>query len=160
MTLIPCILCDMDDTLSDPAHRMHLRPTGDNINDVAAWRAFHDLIPDDAPDQQVIDCALYMAKTCLDKICIITGRPDDCFRMTSRWLRRHGIEPDELLMRPRKDFRPQLEIKRGLIQELKNQGYWPLMAAEDEHDVCQMYHDLGIKTYRVIDGKIKVLKKS
>lgn len=80
------------------------------------------------------------------KVIMVTCRSSAWRWRTMRWLRRFGIEPDALYMRPTFFRGDDIEVKRDLIHESFEDGYRPVLAFEDNEEVAEMYRELGIVT--------------
>jgi hypothetical protein len=155
MSFIPCVLSDIDDTLADPSHRRHLVPTGNNRNKPMAWQKFHEQMHLDKPNTEVVNYVMLLAQTCPAAICIMTARPIEYDRKTAHWLVDNGVRGiARLLMRRRGDIRPSEEIKYDLLRELRREGYWPIIALDDDVDVLKMFREQGIPTRQAVNGKL------
>lgn len=141
-TTKPIFIVDIDGTLADTAHRLHrIRPApGVKKN----WPAFFEEAKNDKPVAHVVSLVNTMF-TNGHYICLLTGRPDNHRLDTIEWMKTHGIQFDELLMRPYKDNRLDSIVKAELFRDnlsvVKSQI---LCAFEDRLHVAEMWRELGI----------------
>jgi hypothetical protein len=135
--MIPCVIFDIDGVLADGEHRLHLihRPDPD-------WEEFFRAAQDDPPFPAMVRLNHAVAAT--TGIALITGRPERIRTLTERWLRRHGIEWNVLLMRGNDDRRPDTITKREAHDRLGIYGYRPFLAIEDRPSVVAMWRMLGL----------------
>lgn len=135
------VVVDLDGTLCNSSHREHLAKAG-------LWEQFHELLMDDEPwadVEQLIDL-LSSGKT-TPFIVGLTGR-NECYRlMTIKWLDKHKIHLDELLMRPDNDYRSDVDLKPQLLDEflemesLTHADVWFIL--EDRDKVVEAWRNLG-----------------
>ncbi len=132
-----CILVDMDGTLADHTHRLHLAPMkGDS------WDAFNKDMWADPVNEAIADVVRILSA--YYKIVIATSRPSHCLDVTVSWLRRNTISHRAIFMRPPDDNRPDVDVKRDMLQEIRDAGFDPILAIEDRVFVGKMYEEAGI----------------
>ena len=104
------IVIDMDGTLCDCSHRVHLAAAGQ-------WDEFHSLLMDD-PVMPDVKALLWMAPMQCETI-ICTGRNESFRYLTLEWLEKHNLSSyiDHIIMRPDGDFRPDHELKPALLED-------------------------------------------
>jgi hypothetical protein len=138
---------DLDGTLSDGTHRLHLLPKKD-LHLTESWTAFNMAAGDDAPIEDTI--AVLNALSSGDRVIIIlTGRSDEARSITQKWLLDHGVQYDYLIMRRASDNRKDTVIKE---EELRKIGLDRIVAAwDDSPNVIAHLRGLGITTYQVCD---------
>jgi len=131
---------DLDGTLTDPTHRLHLVPT-ENLDKVETWREFNSAAIDDAPLYDVIDMCntLYMAgKT----VIILTGRSAEFMEQAREWLRWNCVNYHMLVMRRETDNRKDAVIKR---EWLENYGVHRIVSCFDDNPyVIEMMREIGL----------------
>ena len=172
------IIFDIDGTLADAKHRVHL------INDPANWVVVNgkpprpdwggfldnEMVAQDIPIPQTwaIMRSLLINHA---RICFITGRPDSQRDMTWSWLTemscpiRYALSgylnsydygrdqpKHRLLMRTSGDHRPSDVVKGELLQEARSLGYVPTMAFEDRIQDTAMWRREGLLYLQVAEG--------
>lgn len=121
---LPLAVVDIDGVLADVRHRLgHLarRPKD--------WPAFFAAAPHDPPLAEGVEIVLRLAE--VYEVVYLSGRPEHCREDTMRWLQRHGIPPGELLLRPRRDFRPASEVKVETLRRLSERAPVAVLVDDD-----------------------------
>jgi hypothetical protein len=155
MTRRPCIIVDVDGTLADASHRQHYidRALPSSKRD---WKSFFNpaLVLLDAPILHIIDLVrvYHQSAHLIPALVIVTGRPDRLFDTTYRWLRRYGIEPNNLLTRADGDFRPDDVVKEEILIHQILPHFNPIMAFDDRDRVVAMWRANGIPCLQVAPG--------
>src|SRR5277367_5832461 len=98
-------ICDVDGTISDCSHRLHLIENGSN-----KWDEFFAACKDDPPITEVIKTVRLLKKSGA-VILMVTGRSSVCREQTVKWLRDFQIPYDGLYMRSAGDHRPDYIVK-------------------------------------------------
>lgn len=144
----PCYVFDIDGTLADCSHRLHL------IQQVPKdWRAFFAKCGNDAPIAHMVRLAYSLARE--EDILFVSGRSDECRPQTLEWLRRHLFETigtDDLYMRREGDHRDDDIIKLELLSHLRARGWEPLMVFDDRKRVVDAWRSAGIPCAQVAPG--------
>nr|DAN84998.1 MAG TPA: hypothetical protein [Caudoviricetes sp.] len=141
-----CIF-DLDGTLSDGTHRLHLLPKKD-LHLTESWSEFNGASIGDSPIQSTIDVANALHRSGMIVV-ILTGRSDEVKTDTMIWLDRYGVKYDRLIMRRASDNRKDTIIKE---EELRKIGLERIVAAwDDSPNVIAHLRGLGITTYQVCD---------
>lgn len=145
------IIIDLDGTLCDISHRVHLAQAKD-------WEEFHKGIPDDAVNQDVMQLLEIFSEASIN-IIICTGRPESTRISTLSWLHRNSVHEDVdiLLMRPNDDHSPDHELKVRMLDEhfgsresaLRN----ILFILDDRDKVVEAYRNAGFACWQVQAGK-------
>lgn len=141
------ILVDIDHTLSDARWRDHMLEPA-----VKDWVAYHTQSIDDPPVAPMIQLVkrLQKGKEEGDVIAGLTARPEQWRPLTMKWLFRHGVELDELYMRPDYDFRPSPECKLALVEQyLSDVDKMSVIFLEDNEKICRAFLAAGFCTLRV-----------
>ncbi|QBP32931.1 polynucleotide kinase [Shigella phage Buco] len=122
----PIIVFDLDGTLADGRHRLHLLPKKD-YHLTESWTEFNLAAVDDLPirDNIVLCNALYQHYY----IIILTGRSDVAGQVTRQWLQKHGVMYSELIMRKQTDNRKDVQIKE---EELRRIGLDQILCCFDD----------------------------
>jgi len=145
---VKAVIFDLDGTLADGTHRLHLLPTVD-LHLTDSWNEFNRASKDDSPIHSTIEVCNIMVWAGL-RVIILTGRSDIVRAETEAWLERNFVMYSELVMRPHSDNRKDTAIKEEF---LRNQvGLENIVAAwDDSPAVIEHFRGLGITTYAVCD---------
>lgn len=135
------VVVDMDGTIADASRREKKFLRGQ----VKDWKGFFRDMQDDPPIQSVLDSVKELAKRF--DIVILTGRPDHYREVTEFWLKQHGIQPVQVLMRPHGDTRPDYVTKAELLDTLRDREI--VLALDDRGPVCEAYRKRGVKVLEV-----------
>jgi hypothetical protein len=153
------VIMDIDGTLANADHRLHLLPTDDSIHQAIsegrltkseAWVGFLDAAKDDVPNREIVALNNTMFGTAL--IFVVTGRDRRDEPMTRRWLEQAGVAYDRLYMRPRDDRRDDTVVKLEILAEIRAEGFEVLFAVEDRKRVTAMWRAAGVRCLQVCDG--------
>jgi phosphoglycolate phosphatase-like HAD superfamily hydrolase len=146
-----CYLFDLDGTLCDITHRLH------HIQkEPKDWPAFFDACVDDAPIEHIIDLANACAQWA--SIVYVSGRSDRVRQQTIAWMEQNGLptwiegRTTALYMRKDGDHRPDHIVKLELLQQIRADGFEPIMAFDDRSSVVQAWRDAGIPCAQVAPG--------
>lgn len=131
----PILLCDIDGTLADGDHRVHL-VKGEKKD----WPAYFALLSDDSPVSSVIHKVNDMFSS--HTVCLVSGRPDTYQRETLEWLKKHGVPYHWLFMRPGSDKRPDTDIKSGFLKYMPKDKI--ALVLDDRPNVCRMWEENGL----------------
>lgn len=145
---------DLDGTLSDNGHRIHLLEKGD-------WETYNRLCGKDRPIKPVINLFNSLSND-WKKIQVWSGRSEIVREETIEWFRRHvssGFNPAILKMRSAGDTSKNDVLKQRWVDELspidlaalKNEGGM----FDDQPDTVQMFRQNGITCFDV-GGLIKI----
>lgn len=143
------IVMDLDGTLCDISHRVHLAQA-------KQWDAFHDGILADKVREDAREFLSVMAKHY--KIAFLTGRNERYRGVTVRWLNDNGLYYccDLLLMRPDDNRDPDHELKLRLLDgafhtreaALEN----VLLILDDRDKVVEAFRNAGFNCWQVTAG--------
>ncbi len=139
------IIVDLDGTLADGTHRLHLMPPMELRDKTHCWDEFNLAAGGDAPIQDTIDIvnALYDSYT----IVILTGRCDVAQDITIDWLEEHEVYYDDLIMRESGDHRTDVTIKEEVLRSI---GLENIVACYDDlPHVVDHIRELGLTCYHV-----------
>lgn len=140
------VIFDLDGTVSDPAHRLHLLKEA-KID----WPSFYLACKEDDIIYGMRDIWLALQKAGF-KIIVVTGRSDICFTQTTSWLIKHGLEFEQIYMRRDGDWRKDHIIKEEVfLKHIKHLN--PVMVFEDRQTVVDMWRRNGILCLQCADGK-------
>lgn len=141
------VIVDLDGTLANGAHRLHLLPTKD-LHLTESWEEFNRASVSDSPIWDNIDVsnALYDAGM---TIIILTGRSDSTKDITHNWLRDHGVKFHHLIMRRFEDNRKDTVLKEEVLRSIGLNNI--VCAYDDSPEVIRHFRSLGITTYQVTE---------
>jgi len=139
------ILVDLDDTVSASWRREHL------IAD--SWDAFHADLVNDEPIWDIVRLINCISDAGSTVIIGLTARPEKWRRITQDWLLKHGVNLDDLLMRPDEDYRPSAQVKVDLVAEMCG-GADAIkdkiaLVIDDRDDVLKAFAALGVTTLHI-----------
>ena len=140
------VVFDIDGTLSDPTHRMHLVNGKKKDYDI-----FFNLVHLDDPHYDMID----LTETFDDAfytIVLCTGRPERTRKDTEEWLHKHDVKYVELYMRPDGDHRPDYKLKVQQLEQVVRQFAWPWVWFEDRDGVVKALRKEGVRVLQVKEG--------
>lgn len=144
LEMTPCFVFDIDGTLADLSHRLHLIQ-----KEPKDWDAFFDACAADAPIHHMIQlCRTVMS---WHQVVFVSGRAERCRSATEVWLGGFGIL-GLLYMRPDGDHRPDHVLKAELLDRMLADGLKPVMAFDDRNQVVKMWRERGIPCAQVADG--------
>ncbi len=141
------VVVDLDGTITDCSHRVHLAQAG-------LWEEFNAACTE---DRLRLDVALVLSSLEKDyEIMIVTGRDNKHRKITWDWLASHGISAQIILMRPSGDFRPDAEVKIGLLETFFGNKAAVLnsvmLCLDDREKVVEALRNYGLKCWQVRQG--------
>lgn len=131
------IICDLDGTLA------HLN--GRSPYDASDCE--NDLL-----DETVAGLIKYEFIEGDTRIILTSGRSEAHRAETMRWLEKHIVDYDLLLMRPEGDGRKDAVVKREMYEQHIKGKYNILYVLDDRNQVVDMWRSLGLKCFQVADG--------
>ncbi len=146
------IIIDVDGTLADVTYaRRHILPKHPEFSGKKDFEAFHLEACSSDPIWTTVDIidAMYIDY----RVHIITARKEIWRNHTVDWMQRNHIRYDFLHMRANNDGRKDVEVKRDILNELKEKYDFEL-AVDDNPHICEMFEQEGIRTM-LIPGWIK-----
>lgn len=142
------ILCDLDGTLADISHRLHLIK-----DDHPDWDEFYSACDlDDVNDW----CKRLLDAISLDpdlRVSIVSARRQQLRKKTIKWLKEKDIFYDQLvLVRPDGNHEEDQELKRRWLHQsgLKDRV---LLVIDDRAKVCKMWREEGLICLQCADWK-------
>ena len=140
------IIIDIDGTLADVTHRLPALQARD-------WQTCFETCDRDVPYQNMMWFVSLLSVAYSSRILLCTGRPESYRIKTTMWLDRHEIPYDRLYMRRNDDLeRPDYEVKRELLDQMRADGYDPLIAIEDRYQCVAMWRAAGLTCLQCADG--------
>ena len=140
-------IIDLDGTLSDGTHRLHLLPTKD-LHLTESWSEFNGAAIGDSPIQNTIDVVNALWYSGMGVI-ILTGRSDEVETDTMIWLDRYKVKYDYMIMRRASDNRKDTVIKEEALRAIGLDNI--VCAFDDSPNVIKHFRSLGITTYQVTE---------
>jgi phosphoglycolate phosphatase-like HAD superfamily hydrolase len=140
-----CYLFDIDGTIADCSHRIHLI-----MEMPKRWDEFFALCEDDSPIEHMCDLARLLV--CETPIVYVSGRSDQCREQTEDWLKKNDLWFGALYMRKEGDHRDDDIIKLELLDQLRADGFEPIMAFDDRNRVVAAWRSAGIPCAQVAPG--------
>lgn len=139
----PCVIVDIDGVLADGAHRQHLVKA-------KRWREFFDAAHGDTP---IAETAVLLRLLDADLVVVLlTGRPVRVREATVAWLAEHGYRWDLLIMKEDTDLRRTDTAKRLAVTALREAGFTPVLALDDEPGNVEMYRHEGVPCLYIHSG--------
>lgn len=153
MNQVPLYIFDLDGTLANCEHRVHLL---DEKDDPDRWRKFY---ADCCWDQPINPVIKVMDKlNMFADVQIWTGRSDEVREKTISWLvehtgfMQHDIK-NALVMRQAGDHRPDHELKREWLDQLSVYDRKRISVVfEDRDRVVAMWREAGVPCFQVAPG--------
>ncbi len=140
------VVFDLDGTLADGRHRLHLLPNKGNAHKDAAWEAFNMACSDDAPIRDNIMLLRALLHT-YHRIVILSGRGEVARKNTLKWLGYYNVDYDELIMRPVGDCRKDIDFKESELRKLGLDNI--LCCFDDLEHVAKHIRSLGVTCHLV-----------
>jgi FMN phosphatase YigB (HAD superfamily) len=143
------IVIDLDGTLCDCSHRVHLAQN-------KQWEEFHAGIPNDKPYKEAVEFLEAVSEKF--NIVICSGREEKHQPQTVDWLFSHMLDAHitAILMRPEGDFSSDHELKLRLLDEFFGSREKALesvlMILDDRDKVVQAFRDAGFRCWQVQAG--------
>lgn len=151
------IIFDIDGTLADISHRVHFIE-----GEKKDWESFYEKMEDDKPIEAGLTLmnALFSYGHYVDKdieIVFCTGRPEKYRHQTSEWLYNNVrflpfMRQANLLMRIDGDHRSDVEVKKEMLDCIRQTGYEVIMAVEDRKRVVDMWRENGVPCFQCAKG--------
>ena len=149
------IIIDIDGTLSDSSKRVEY-VTGEKKE----WKMFYAGMEDDSVNEWCRGIVNLYHGLPYVRVVLMTGRPNKYREATERWLSKHNIPYDGLLMRQEKDMRPDFEVKKDLyynemlphLEGWSNDKVEVIFAIDDRQQVIDMWRSIGIPALQCAKG--------
>ena len=136
------IVCDLDDTLADNAHRQHILEEA-HESESAKWDAFFEPCDKDVVMPEIAE--IFQALTNVsqgNRVEIWTARSESVRDKTERWLRRNLFDAQSipLRMRAKGDVRPDTEVKGDWMEKYGK----PQLVFDDRNKMVDWWRAQGI----------------
>lgn len=87
-------------------------------------------------------------------VIILSGRDGSCRPETEEWLDRHGVDYGALYMRTAGDQRKDYVVKNELVDEVLEDGWFPILAVDDRQQVVyDTWMRRGIPVWQVAQSR-------
>lgn len=123
------IICDLDGTLADCAHRRH------HVQE-KNWPAFYAGIADDPLNEPVREL-LRLGHGAGYQIVLCSGRPEEYRQITLDWLDKYDIPFDLLFMRPSGDYRADYIVKTEMLERMRRAEFDIAFSIDDRPSVIE-----------------------
>lgn len=151
MSRSPIYIFDLDGTLANIDHRVHILQDKTNRN---RWDEFYRACANDVPIYPVVDTMTRLQESA--HIWIVTGRSDAVQDLTLDWLGAHTTfrpDVDKLVMRPANLHRPDDALKEAwLLQQTTSTRARIVGVFEDRDRVVAMWRRNGLVCFQVAPG--------
>lgn len=143
------IILDIDGTISNCSHRRHFVEQSPQN-----WEAFRnpDLVMQDKLIKPVYDVLSGLDRKRRLSLLVVSGRKESDRKITENWLMKNGISPTVCYFRKDGDYRPDADVKRELLQKIREDGYNPTIVFDDRLSVCRMWAEEGLFCFCVNQG--------
>lgn len=139
------VVFDLDGTLADISHRLHYIK-----GEIKDWDGFHGESHNDELKKDIAKL-FHVLMSCYDlKIIIVTGRMEKYRAQTETWLSYHGLDAEELHMRPNGNFDTDFKIKQAILDGLGAHNI--LLTVDDRAQVVSMWRRNGVTCLQCQDG--------
>ena len=140
----PAVIFDMDGTLADVSSiRHHIKKfDATKRRIVKHFNRFHAESVSVPPHQHVVSAA-QMSKMLGNSVLVVTARKHMWRHHTAWWLAMHQVPSDMLIMRGNDDNRPDYEVKRDMLETIR-QAYDVIHAWDDSPHVIKLWKEEGI----------------
>ncbi|MEK0324111.1 MAG: AAA family ATPase [Nitrosopumilus sp.] len=143
-----CIIFDLDGTLRDPGHRLHLVKNGSRQYDEFNMACGDDpIVPNIAMLYEMLANAIVTVPFgSYDdiEIFVFSGCSDIAKETTENWMKEHNLTYNRLWMRPADDHQKDVELKRSWLHKIQAEGYEVLFTVDDRQSVVDMWRSEGI----------------
>jgi hypothetical protein len=147
--VIPCYVFDIDGTLANGDHRIHhiIRSDGKPKD----WDSYFAAAGKDLPILHIVQIARALYRD--HKVIVyVSGRSASIWDLTLVWLNHHGLPPGALYMRQTGDHKDDDLLKIEMLEQIRADGYEPVMAFDDRTRVVNAWRAAGIPCAQVAPG--------
>lgn len=139
---------DLDGTLANHDHRLHLIPT-ENLDISDSWLEFVNACDKDVPIKSTISVLNSLYNDPDNYIIILTARSEAVKNKTVDWLCNNNCEYDNLFMRGIGDNSKDTDFKERVLREI---GLDKIVAVwEDNPHVIKHMRGMGLTVYQVCE---------
>ncbi len=128
------------------------RLMGPEPSDRPNWRLFNSKMGEDTPNTPVVELYRTLWDSQKYQLILVSGRGEENRKVTETWLIWNSIPFDRLLLRPRDDFRPDVEIKHEILHQLRDEGKEILFVVDDRDAVVNMWRKNDVTCLQCAEG--------
>lgn len=139
------VIFDIDGTIANNDERQKILK--DNVHD---WQNFFNEMGNDTVNKAISEIYNIIKKTKKYKMLIVTGRPETYRKITEQWLIWNRVEYDNLYMRSENDCRSDVDVKREILQKIREQ-YDVSFVFDDRTSVVKMWREEGLVCFQCFD---------
>ncbi len=140
------MLVDVDGVIADGWHRQHHLQGGKRD-----WKNFFAEADHDEPIDGSIELLAQFDVGLT--VVLLTARPHNLLQTTVNWLAEHEYRWEVLVMRGRRDGGlSSPEFKRRSLQEIRDHGFEPRLALDDDRRNIDMFRDEGVPALYIHSG--------
>lgn len=132
------VIFDMDGTLADVSSIRHHVTEGQTD-----FHAFH-MASVDVPAHDWVVEELHRHQDNGKAILIVTARNERYMNVTVWWNLFAGVTYDQMYFRPEHDQRPDVEVKRDILEVIRKDGFNPVHAYDDNPSIVQLWLENNI----------------
>ena len=134
---------DVDGTLMDINHRRKYVES-----EQKDWKKFFEYMEFDTIRDSVFQLA-HALEADGYVIIVCSGRNERHRELTEKQLAFGKLKYEALMMRGDDDYRPDWEVKREMLADMRNEGLDPKIAVDDRPSVVSMWRDHGLTCFDV-----------
>lgn len=139
------VIFDVDGTLADVSGiRHYVSPLAEGYRGYKNFDAFHAAASFAPANASVVTMAKVEHESG-NKVIVVTSRRQHWEYRTRVWLGKHAIPFDALYMRGNGDTRPDYEVKRDILAQIR-ETYDPFLAYDDNPAVIRLWEEEGLGT--------------
>lgn len=150
MTIKHCFIFDIEKTLANDCDRQHLIPKDPKCHE--DWGLYQDQFKHD----QILFGPMTVARSLQvlgSEVIISTGLPMQLHMVINDWLLKHGLICKHIFMRTIDDqqcMTSSVDLKQAHLDIIREHLCYKVAGAfDDREDICQMYRDNGILTFKI-----------
>jgi hypothetical protein len=141
------VLCDIDHCISDARWR-------DELIGRVSWHEYHAEQTLDPPASMMIQAVNGLVHLG-HRVVHLTARPETWRPTTLRWMLRHAVMSDGLIMRPDDDYTPMADLKIRQAQEAFGMDLAEVgLVIDDKEAVLERFRAIGVCTLQVTLGAL------
>lgn len=146
----PCVLVDVDGIIADGWHRQHFLQDGKKD-----WKNFFANAFQDSPIDGSVELTHAIDRS--TAVVLLTARPHNLHEVTVDWVTENSYRWDLLIMRARSDGGLRSpEFKRRSVNELRERGFEPQLAIDDDQRNIDMFREEGLNALYIHSGYYEV----
>ena len=145
------IIFDIDGTLMNIQHRVHhLHKTPPD------WNSFNNSMSGDTPIKEMAKLLNILETDDENRIIFCSGRKEKYKETTLNQIKNllsdKASKKLNIYMRKNNDFREDYLVKSDLYDEMRNDGFEPVIVFDDRTSVVKMWRQKGLRCLQVAEG--------